>query len=93
LVDFIAQNPLVVAAGFSVVAVPLVVSQVLGGASKPYETVSVKAAYRRLLEEPDAQLVDIRPLKDAREVGSPDISEAKKKAVAVPYDGRTRTVS
>lgn len=90
LVDFVAQNPLVVAAGLAVVAVPLVVSQVLGGASKPYETVSGKAAYRRLLEEPDAQLVDIRPLKDAREVGSPDISEAKKKAVAVPYDGEDK---
>ncbi|XBI21250.1 protein THYLAKOID RHODANESE-LIKE, chloroplastic isoform X2 [Aegilops tauschii subsp. strangulata] len=90
LVDFVAQNPLVVAAGLAVVAVPLVVSQVLGGASKPYETVSVKAAYRRLLEEPDAQLVDIRPLKDAREVGSPDISEAKKKAAAVPYDGEDK---
>ncbi|VAH67925.1 unnamed protein product [Triticum turgidum subsp. durum] len=64
--------------------------EVLGGASKPYETVSVKAAYRRLLEEPDAQLVDIRPLKDAREVGLPDISEAKKKAVAVPYDGEDK---
>uniref|UniRef100_R7WCI9 Protein THYLAKOID RHODANESE-LIKE, chloroplastic n=1 Tax=Aegilops tauschii TaxID=37682 RepID=R7WCI9_AEGTA len=84
------ENPLVVAAGLAVVAVPLVVSQVLGGASKPYETVSVKAAYRRLLEEPDAQLVDIRPLKDAREVGSPDISEAKKKAAAVPYDGEDK---
>ncbi|VAH83808.1 unnamed protein product [Triticum turgidum subsp. durum] len=90
LLDFVAQNPLVVAAGLAVVAVPLVVSQVLGGASKPYETVSVKAAYRRLLEEPDAQLVDIRPLKDAREVGSPDISEAKKKAVVVPYDGEDK---
>ncbi|VAH67928.1 unnamed protein product [Triticum turgidum subsp. durum] len=90
LVDFVAQNPLVVAAGLAVVAVPLAVSQVLGGASKPYETVSVKAAYRRLLEEPDAQLVDIRPLKDAREVGLPDISEAKKKAVAVPYDGEDK---
>ncbi|VAH67926.1 unnamed protein product [Triticum turgidum subsp. durum] len=77
-------------AALAVVAVPLAVSQVLGGASKPYETVSVKAAYRRLLEEPDAQLVDIRPLKDAREVGLPDISEAKKKAVAVPYDGEDK---
>ncbi|CAM0945946.1 unnamed protein product [Alopecurus aequalis] len=87
LVDFVAQNPLVVAAGFAVVAVPLVISQVLGGASKPYGSVSGKAAYQRLLEEPGTQLVDIRPLKDAREVGSPDIREAKKKAVAVPYDG------
>lgn len=87
LVDFVAQNPLIIAAGIAVVAVPLVVSQLLGGTSKPYGTVSGKAAYQKLLEEPGAQLVDIRPLKDAREVGSPDIREAKKKAVAVPYDG------
>jgi len=90
LADFVAQNPLAVAAGLAVVAVPLVVSQLLGGASKPYETLSGKAAYRRLLEEPGAQLLDIRPLKDAREVGSPDVSEAKKKAVAVPYDGEDK---
>uniref|UniRef100_A0ACD5ZNV4 Uncharacterized protein n=1 Tax=Avena sativa TaxID=4498 RepID=A0ACD5ZNV4_AVESA len=87
LVDFVAQNPLVVAAGVAVVAVPFFVSQLLGGTSKPYGTVSGKAAYQTLLEEPGAQLVDIRPLKDAREVGSPDIREAKKKTVAVPYDG------
>uniref|UniRef100_A0ACD5Z852 Uncharacterized protein n=1 Tax=Avena sativa TaxID=4498 RepID=A0ACD5Z852_AVESA len=87
LVDFVAQNPLVVAAGVAVVAVPFFVSQLLGGTSKTYGTVSGKAAYQTLLEEPAAQLVDIRPLKDAREVGSPDIREAKKKAVAVPYDG------
>jgi hypothetical protein len=90
LVDFVAQNPLVVAAGVAVVAVPFLISRVLGGASKPYRTVSGKAAYQTLLEEPGAQLVDIRPLKDAREVGSPDIREAKKKAVAVPYDGEDK---
>jgi rhodanese-related sulfurtransferase len=52
--------------------------------------VSGKAAYQTLLEEPGAQLVDIRPIKDAREAGSPDIREAKKKAVAVPYDGEDK---
>jgi len=93
LVDFVAQNPLVVAAGFAVVAVPLVVSQVLGGASKPYETVSVKAAYRRLVEEPDAQLVDIRPLKDAREVGSPTSRRPRRRRWPCPTKGRTRMVS
>jgi hypothetical protein len=90
LADFVAQNPLVVAAGVAVVAVPFFVSRLLGGASKPYGTVSGKAAYQTLLEEPGAQLVDIRPIKDAREAGSPDIREAKKKAVAVPYDGEDK---
>ncbi|XP_062223600.1 protein THYLAKOID RHODANESE-LIKE, chloroplastic-like [Phragmites australis] len=91
LVDFVAQNPLVVAAGLAAVALPLVLSQVLGGGgSKPYAVVSARAAYQRLLEEPDAQLVDIRPLKDAREAGAPDLREAKKKAVAVPYNGEDK---
>ncbi|KAK1616460.1 hypothetical protein QYE76_021977 [Lolium multiflorum] len=90
LADFVAQNPLVVAAGVAVVTVPFFVSRLLGGASKPYGTVSGKAAYQTLLDEPGAQLVDIRPIKDAREVGSPDIREAKKKAVAVPYDGEDK---
>ncbi|GJN22058.1 hypothetical protein PR202_gb09589 [Eleusine coracana subsp. coracana] len=30
---------------------------------------------------------DIRPLRDARQADAPDLREAKKKAVAVPYNG------
>ncbi|XP_062218764.1 protein THYLAKOID RHODANESE-LIKE, chloroplastic isoform X2 [Phragmites australis] len=91
LVDLVAQNPLLAAAGVAAVALPLVLSRVLGGgASKPYAVVSARAAYQRLLEEPDAQLVDIRPLKEAREAGAPDIRDAKKKAVAVPYNGEDK---
>ncbi|KAG8058633.1 hypothetical protein GUJ93_ZPchr0002g24908 [Zizania palustris] len=90
LVDFVTQNPLVAAAGVAAVALPLVLAQVLGGASKPYGVVSASAAYRTVLEEPDTQLLDIRPLADARENGAPDIREAKKKAVAVPYDGEDK---
>ncbi|KAF0932913.1 hypothetical protein E2562_013112 [Oryza meyeriana var. granulata] len=86
LVDFVTQNPLVAAAGVAAVALPLVLAQVIGGASKPYGVVSASAAYRTMVEEPGAQLVDIRPPGDARETGSPDLREAKKKVVAVPYD-------
>ncbi|KAL5207657.1 hypothetical protein ABZP36_032092 [Zizania latifolia] len=90
LVDFVTQNPLVAAAGVAAVALPLLLAQVFGGASKPYGVVSASAAYRTVLEEPDAQLLDIRPLADARENGAPDVREAKKKAVAVPYDGEDK---
>ncbi|KAL6629432.1 hypothetical protein ACP70R_029197 [Stipagrostis hirtigluma subsp. patula] len=90
VVDFVTQNPLVAGAGVAAVALPLVLSRVLGGASKPYAVVSARAAYQRLLEEPGAQLVDIRPLKDARAAGAPDLREAKKKAAAVPYDAEDK---
>ncbi|CAD6247366.1 unnamed protein product [Miscanthus lutarioriparius] len=95
LVDFVNENPLVVAAGVAAVALPLLLAQILGGGggSKPYAVVSARAAYQRLLEEPDAQLVDIRPLKDAREAGTPDLKEAKKKAAAVPFDGNSGLVA
>ncbi|KAL5212291.1 hypothetical protein ABZP36_023138 [Zizania latifolia] len=79
LVDFVAQNPLVAAAAVTAVALPL-----------PYGVVSASAAYWTLLDEPDTQLIDIRPLGDARENGAPDVREAKKKAVAVPYDGEDK---
>lgn len=90
VLDFVAQNPLVAAAGVAAVALPLVLAQVLGGASKPYGVVSAAAAYRALVEEPGAQLVDIRPPGDARQSGAPDLREAKKKAAAVPYDGEDK---
>jgi len=92
LADFVAENPLVVAAGVAAVALPLLLARLLGGggAAKPYAVASARAAYQRLLEEPGAQLVDIRPLKDAREAGAPDLREAKKKAVAVPYNGEDK---
>jgi chitinase domain-containing protein 1 len=70
----------------------VVLARVLGGGGgfKPYSVVSAWAAYRRLFEETVAQLVDIRPLKDTRLSGAPDLHEAKKKAVAVPYNGEDK---
>jgi chitinase domain-containing protein 1 len=89
LVGFLAENPVVVAASVAGIALPLVLARVLGGA-KPYAVVSARAAYQRLLEEPDAQLLDIRPLKDARQAGTPDLREVTKKAVAVSYNGEDK---
>ncbi|CAO2045314.1 unnamed protein product [Urochloa humidicola] len=92
LVDFVTENPIVVAASVTAVALPVLLAQLLGGggASKPYAVVPARAAYQRLLEEPGAQLVDIRPLRDAREAGKPDLTEAKKKPAAVPYNGEDK---
>ncbi|CAN6278179.1 unnamed protein product [Urochloa humidicola] len=92
LVDFVTENPVVVAASVAAVGLPVLLGQLLGGggASKPYAVVPARAAYQRLLEEPGAQLLDIRPLRDAREAGKPDLSEAKKKPAAVPYNGEDK---
>ncbi|RCV04602.1 hypothetical protein SEVIR_1G013200v4 [Setaria viridis] len=93
LVDFVTENPIVIAASVAAVALPLLLGQLLGGGgggSKSYAVVSARTAYQRLLEEPGVQLVDIRALKDAREAGAPDLREAKKKAAAVPYNGEDK---
>ncbi|CAN6243801.1 unnamed protein product [Urochloa humidicola] len=92
LAAFVTENPIVVAASVTAIALPVLLAQLLsgGGASKPYAVVPAKAAYQRLLEEPGAQLVDIRPLRDAREAGKPDLREAKKKPTAVPYNGEDK---
>ncbi|GJM90782.1 hypothetical protein PR202_ga07093 [Eleusine coracana subsp. coracana] len=93
LVAFVTDNPVVVAASVGALALPVVLARVLGGGGgggKPYAVVSARAAYQRLVEESDAQLVDIRPLRDARQAGAPDLREAKKKAVAVPYNGEDK---
>ncbi|CAL4970219.1 unnamed protein product [Urochloa decumbens] len=92
LASFVTENPIVVAASVAAVGLPVLLGLVLGGggASKPYAVVPARAAYQRLLEEPGAQLLDIRPLRDAREAGKPDLSEAKKKVTAVPYNGEDK---
>ena len=61
-----------------------------GGVSKPYVIVSARAGYQLLLEELNAQLIDIRPLKDARDAITPYLKEAKKKAAAVLYNGEDK---
>ncbi|GAB4844581.1 Rhodanese-like domain-containing protein 4, chloroplastic [Ancistrocladus abbreviatus] len=84
IVNFGAENPVVIAGGFAVLAVPLILSQVLGKA-KPYGVESAKNAYAKLADDADAQLLDIRSPKEFREVGSPDIRGLRKKPVSIVY--------
>ncbi|XP_021748666.1 rhodanese-like domain-containing protein 4, chloroplastic [Chenopodium quinoa] len=90
VVETIVQNPLIIAGGVAVIAVPLLLSQVFGGKPKPFGVQSAKIAYAKLADEPNAQLLDIRPLKELREVGSPDIRGLKKKAVSIVYKGEDK---
>lgn len=82
--NFVVENPLVVGGGVAILAVPLLLSQVLGK-SKPWGVESAKAAYAKLADDASAQLLDIRPPVELRKVGSPDIRGLKKKPVAVAY--------
>lgn len=90
VVETILQNPLILAGGVAAIALPLVLSQVFGSKPKPFGVQSAKNAYAKLADDPDAQLLDIRSLKELREVGSPDIRELKKKAVSVVYRGEDK---
>ncbi|KNA11179.1 hypothetical protein SOVF_137670 [Spinacia oleracea] len=90
VVETIVQNPLIIAGGVAVIAVPLVLSQVFGSKPKPFGVQSAKIAYAKIGEEPNAQLLDIRSLKESREVGSPDIRGLKKKAVSIVYRGEDK---
>jgi len=87
VIDNIVDNPVLLFGGVAVIAVPLIVSQVLGGKPKPFGVVSAKTAYAKLADDPNAQLLDIRSSKELREVGSPDIRGLKKKPVSIVYKG------
>ncbi|GAB4861615.1 hypothetical protein Ancab_036866 [Ancistrocladus abbreviatus] len=84
IVNFGAENPVVIAGGLAVLGVPLILSQVLGK-PKPYGVESAKNAYMKLADDANAQLVDIRTPKEIREVGSPDIGGLRKKPVSIVY--------
>ncbi|KAL5999057.1 hypothetical protein ACLOJK_010007 [Asimina triloba] len=84
LVKFATENPPIVIGVTSVLAVPLVLSQILGQ-NKSYGVESARNAYAKLSEDGGALLLDIRPAKEIREVGSPDLRSLKKKAVAIEY--------
>ncbi|KAL2892038.1 Rhodanese-like domain-containing protein 4 chloroplastic [Bienertia sinuspersici] len=90
VVETIVNNPLIIAGGVAVIAVPLVLSQVFGSKPKPFGVQSAKTAYAKLADEPNSQLLDIRSLKESREVGGPDIRGLKKKAVSVVYRGEDK---
>uniref|UniRef100_A0A1D1XII9 Protein THYLAKOID RHODANESE-LIKE, chloroplastic n=1 Tax=Anthurium amnicola TaxID=1678845 RepID=A0A1D1XII9_9ARAE len=83
---FASENPVIVRGGAAVLAVSLILSQVVKK-SKPWGVESAKVAYDKLSEDAGAQLLDIRELKDFKEVGSPDLRKLKKRAVSITYRG------
>ncbi|KAL9245412.1 hypothetical protein vseg_019071 [Gypsophila vaccaria] len=90
VVETLVNNPILVAGGVALIAVPFILSQVLGGKPKAFGVESAKSAYAKLADDPNAQLLDIRLPKDVKEVGSPDIRGLKKKTVSVVYKGEDK---
>ncbi|CAN6444367.1 unnamed protein product [Victoria cruziana] len=84
VVSFGSENPLILAGGFAALAVPVVLSLVLGK-PKPWGIESAKSAYAKLGEDNEAQLLDIRGAQDVKAVGSPDIRTLKKRLVSIAY--------
>lgn len=89
IVNFAVDNPVVVAGGVAIVAVPLVVSQVFSN-SKPFGVKSAKNAYAKLGDDESAQLLDIRAPSELRQVGVPDVRGLRKKPVALAYKGEDK---
>ncbi|KAI3444434.1 hypothetical protein Pfo_001099 [Paulownia fortunei] len=87
--SFAAENPIIIGCGAAVLGVPLVVSQLISK-PKPWGVESAKAAYAKLGDDANAQLLDIRAPAEIKQVGSPDIRGLKKKPVAVVYKGEDK---
>lgn len=86
---FVSEYPLIIGGGLVVLAVPLVVSQLLGK-PKAWGVENAKNAYAKLGDDGSAQLLDIRGAADIKEGGSPDVKGLKKKAVVVAYKGEDK---
>ncbi|PIA49070.1 hypothetical protein AQUCO_01300130v1 [Aquilegia coerulea] len=89
VVKFTTENPTVVIGGAAILSVPLVLSQVLKK-QKSWGVESAKDAYRKLGQDANAQLLDIRKPKEIREIGSPNIGALRKKAVSIAYEGEDK---
>ncbi|KAL4341988.1 hypothetical protein GQ457_08G022520 [Hibiscus cannabinus] len=89
VVGFATENPTVVAGGAVVLAVPLILSQLLKN-PKPWGVESARNAYAKLGDDATAQLLDIRPLKEFKEIGSPDLKGLGKKPVSIAYNGEDK---
>uniref|UniRef100_J3L6M0 Rhodanese domain-containing protein n=1 Tax=Oryza brachyantha TaxID=4533 RepID=J3L6M0_ORYBR len=81
--DFTNRNPFFVA---GVVFVWLVVIPLVQEYFKKYKAVSAIDAFRRLRDEPGAQLLDIRRGKSVRFMASPNLRLVEKSAVQVEFD-------
>ncbi|XP_065860236.1 rhodanese-like domain-containing protein 4, chloroplastic [Euphorbia lathyris] len=89
VVSFAAENPVILAGGAVILALPLILSRVFQK-PKPWGVESAKKAYAVLGEGGDAQLLDIRAPVELRKVGSPDIKGLGKKAVSIAYNGEDK---
>ncbi|XP_044492875.1 rhodanese-like domain-containing protein 4, chloroplastic isoform X1 [Mangifera indica] len=89
VISFGTENPAIVAGGVTILAVPLILSLVLNK-PKPWGVESAKNAYAKLGEDGSAQLLDIRPPVDFRQVGSPDVRGLGKKPVSIAYKGEDK---
>ncbi|KAJ4955127.1 hypothetical protein NE237_011910 [Protea cynaroides] len=89
VVSFAVENPAITVGGATILALPLVLSQILKK-PKPWGVESAKNAYAKLAEEVEAQLLDIRAPVEFREMGSPDIRGLKKKSVSITYNGQDK---
>ncbi|XP_021815252.1 rhodanese-like domain-containing protein 4, chloroplastic [Prunus avium] len=86
---FVTENPAVIAGGFAILAVPLVLSQVLKP-PKPWGVDTARNAYAKLGDDANAQLLDIRAPAEFRQVGTPDVRGLGKKAVPIVYKGEDK---
>ncbi|XP_042028348.1 rhodanese-like domain-containing protein 4, chloroplastic [Salvia splendens] len=84
VIRFAAENPIIAGGGAAVVAVPVVVAQILRNTQR-WGAESAKAAYAKLGDGANAQLLDIRSTAEIKQTGSPNLRGLKKKVVAVPY--------
>ncbi|KAE8664911.1 Thylakoid rhodanese-like, putative isoform 3 [Hibiscus syriacus] len=89
VIGFATENPTVVAGGAVGLAVPLILSQLLKN-PKPWGVESARNAYAKLGDDATVQLLDIRPLKEFKEIGSPDIRGLGKKPVSIAYNGEDK---
>ncbi|PON51324.1 Rhodanese-like domain containing protein [Parasponia andersonii] len=83
-ISFATENPVIVAGGAAILAVPLILSQLLGK-PKPWGVESARNAYTKLGDDSNAQLLDIRLPVEFRQVGSPDIRGLGKRPVSIVY--------
>ncbi|KAK2650094.1 hypothetical protein Ddye_017583 [Dipteronia dyeriana] len=87
VIAFGTDNPVIIAGGVTILAVPLVLSRLL---KKPWGVESAKSVYAKLGEDGSAQLLDIRAQVEFRQVGSPDVKGLGKKPVSIVYNGEDK---